>query len=74
MAEIRTLNLNEATVDEIVEADVEQVDEERAEDLVRYRDEHGPFRSWDDVKCVPGFSDRMVQNLREAGATLGEEE
>jgi competence protein ComEA len=41
---------------------------ERAQRIVQNR----PFRSWDDLKRVEGFSDTLVDDLRQAGATLGE--
>lgn len=34
---------------------------------------NGPFQSWDDVKQVPGFEDRIVENLQQAGLTIGHE-
>ncbi len=41
---------------------------ERAQRIVENR----PFRSWDDLKRVEGFSDKLVDDLRQAGATLGQ--
>ena len=35
------------------------------------REKTGPFRDWEDVKEVPGFDDKMVENLRAAGLTVG---
>ncbi len=40
---------------------------ERAQRLVQSR----PFQSWDDLKGIPGFSEKLVQDLRDAGAHLG---
>ena len=40
---------------------------ERAKRIVESR----PFRSWDDLKRMEGFSDKLVEDLRTAGATLG---
>jgi hypothetical protein len=39
----------------------------RSEDLISHR----PFNSWGDVEKVPGFSQKMVEDLKSAGATLG---
>lgn len=41
-------------------------------DRARRIGENRPFRSWDDLKKVEGFSDTLVDDLRNAGATLGE--
>ena len=48
-----------------------QVDGTRAQYLIDYRQKSGGFKSWDDVRQVPGFEDRMVENLREAGLSIG---
>ncbi len=40
---------------------------ERAQRIVQSR----PFSSWDDVKKIEGFSDKLVQDLRQAGARIG---
>lgn len=42
---------------------------ERSERLVEGR----PYRSWEDVEKVPGFSHKLVEDLKGAGATLGGE-
>ncbi|MGH7141600.1 MAG: ComEA family DNA-binding protein [Minisyncoccia bacterium] len=68
----QTLDLNRCTVEEIVQAEIPQVSRDRAEVLVSYREENGSFESWDEVKDVPGFSDEMVENLRDAGMVLGQ--
>ena len=71
MAKVSNIDLNRASAQEIAEADIPQVSLERANDLVEYREENGPFQSWDDVKRVPGFSQGMIDNLRQSGVTLG---
>ncbi len=40
---------------------------DRARKIIQQR----PIRSWDDLKKREGFSDRLVQDLRQAGATIG---
>jgi DNA uptake protein ComE-like DNA-binding protein len=42
----------------------------RAEQLVKAR----PFRSWEEVEKVPGFSKGLVDDLKSGGAELGSEE
>ena len=74
MANVQNLDLNRASVEEIANAGIAQVSEERARDLVEYRDEHGSFDSWEELQDVPGFNQGMIDNLKEAGVTLGNEE
>jgi hypothetical protein len=40
---------------------------ERSERLIESR----PFHSWGDVEKVPGFNPKLVEDLKNAGATLG---
>lgn len=63
------MDINKASAEELQNAF--QVDGARARYIVEHRDKIGPFRSWEDVKHVPGFEDKMVDNLRAAGLTLG---
>jgi competence protein ComEA len=63
------MDINKATAEELEKAF--QVDGTRAGYLIERRNKQGPFRTLDDVKQVPGFEDRMVENLRAAGLTLG---
>lgn len=72
MAETKTIDINRCSAQELADAGIPQIDEERARKLVEYRGEKGRFKSWDEVQKVPGFNSEMVQNLQGAGATLGE--
>lgn len=63
------MDINKATAEELEQAF--QVDGTRARYLIDHRTRSGPFRSWDDVKQVPGFEDKMVENLEQAGLTIG---
>jgi DNA uptake protein ComE-like DNA-binding protein len=61
----KNVDLNSAS-----EQDLETVGglgRERAARIVQSR----PFKSWDDVKAIEGFSDKLVQDLKTSGATLG---
>jgi DNA uptake protein ComE-like DNA-binding protein len=67
------MDINRADREQLMRAF--QVDGTRAEYIIRKRAELGGFRSWEDVKReVPGFEDRMVANLKEAGLTVGGQE
>jgi len=39
---------------------------ERARRIIQAR----PLKNWDDLKKIEGFSDTLVNDLREAGATI----
>lgn len=64
-------NINTASKEEI--AEVPQVGEERAEAIVRFREERGGIDDWDDLQDIPGLSTKMIKNLQNR-ATLEEEE
>lgn len=65
IGEARGVDLNTASVEELER--VGGIGRERAERIVRER----PFNSWEDLKRIEGFSDKLINDLREAGATLG---
>jgi DNA uptake protein ComE-like DNA-binding protein len=64
IGEASGVNLNRASEDEL--ENVGGIGRERAHRLV----EHRPYRTWDDVKQVEGFSDKLVEDLQRAGAQL----
>jgi DNA uptake protein ComE-like DNA-binding protein len=67
MSEIsRNVDLNSASEDELEH--VAGLGKEKSKRLVEER----PIRSWDDLKNIEGFDDKLVEDLRQAGATLGE--
>jgi DNA uptake protein ComE-like DNA-binding protein len=41
--------------------------QDRARRIIQAR----PLKSWDDLKKIEGFSDTLVNDLRQAGATIG---
>jgi DNA uptake protein ComE-like DNA-binding protein len=63
------MDINKASAEQLESAF--QVDGTRARYLVEHRRKSGPFKNWDEVKQVPGFEDKMVENLLEAGLTIG---
>jgi DNA uptake protein ComE-like DNA-binding protein len=67
----KSVDINRASRDQLERAF--QVDGQRAEYIVQKRQELGGFKSWEQFKqVVPGFEDQMVENLEEAGFTLGD--
>jgi len=70
MASVSKIDVNRATIDELMA--IEGFDEKRAALLLSYRNEHGPFQTWDDLRQVPGIDDTLYERLRDQ-ASLGEE-
>ncbi len=66
------IDLNMADVEEL--ARIKIIGKKRAQALVDYRDENGPFEDWEDIKNVEGFSESLIEDLKESGATLGDAE
>lgn len=63
------LDLNTAS---IIDIELTFHDRERANQIVNKRELLGDFKSWDDVRDkLPGISEGMVEDLREAGVTVG---
>lgn len=62
------INLNTVSLEEL--SNMPMVGDQRAQSIIKYRDEHGPFMSWEDLDNIPGFSKDMVQDLKKAGVTI----
>ena len=58
------VNLNKANAEQLEK--VGGLGRERAERIVRQR----PFEKWEDLKRIEGFSDKLVNDLKNSGATL----
>lgn len=63
------IDLNRAGADELQKFPF--IGPQFAELIVRFRQEHGLFKNWDDVKKIPGIPDSLVDDLKEQGFTLG---
>jgi DNA uptake protein ComE-like DNA-binding protein len=65
IGDAKGVDLNSASEEEL--ENVGGLGRERARRIVQNR----PFRSWDEVKRIEGFSDKLVADLQNAGATIG---
>jgi competence protein ComEA len=65
IGDAKGVDLNSASIEELER--VGGLGRERAQRIIQNR----PFRSWDDLKRIEGFSDKLVEDLKNAGATLG---
>ena len=64
----KKININAASKEEI--ASLPRIGAERAQTLIEGR----PFDSWDQIDELPGFDERLVQDIQRSGGYLGEEE
>jgi DNA uptake protein ComE-like DNA-binding protein len=47
-------------------------DRERAQQILNKRELVGDYKSWDDVReRLPGMTERLIQDVRNAGLTIG---
>jgi competence protein ComEA len=60
---IAAVNINTAGQKEL--ADLPGIGATKAEAIVKYREEHGPFASVDDLAKVKGIGQKSLENLRE---------
>lgn len=65
IADAKGVDLNSASPEELDR--IGGLGHERVQRIIQNR----PFRSWDDLKRVEGFGDKLVEDLKNAGATLG---
>ncbi len=56
------INLNTATVEELVR--IRGIGDTLARRIVEYRDQHGPFRSVDDLLQVKGIGEKKLEAMR----------
>ena len=65
----KNLDLNTATEQEL--SGVLAFGHDNAKKIIDYRQQHGQFKSWEDVKKVPGLPVGMVSTLKRQGWTVG---
>ena len=58
------VNINEASAEALAEA-ISGVGMKKAEAIVAYREQHGPFSSVDELTQVQGIGERTVERSRE---------
>ena len=65
------VNINTADAQSLAEA-ITGVGLKRAEAIISYRDQNGPFKSVDDLVQVPGVGEKTVERSRERLTTGSE--
>lgn len=58
----KSCHINSSNTNDIVKT--AGIGENEAKRLVSYREEHGPFRSLDDLMNVPGFDPNTVERIK----------
>ncbi len=66
LLEGETIDLNEADVYDLQR--LPGIGEKRAQAIVEYREEHGPFQSVEDLGLVPGIGEGILAGLMEYAA------
>lgn len=69
-AQSNAVNINTATAQTITDAKIKGIGKKRAEAIVAYRTQHGPFKSIDDLKNIKGLSQKVIDANR-ARLTVG---
>jgi len=64
----KNLDLNIATEQEL--AGIQGIGRDYAKKIVDYRSLNGPFKSWEDLKRIPGVPSTMSDNLKRQGCTV----
>ena len=57
------ININTAGRDELMK--LPGIGESKAEDIIRYREEHGEFKSIDDIKNINGIKEGIFEKIRD---------
>jgi len=64
---LKDLDLNTATEQQLSVI----FGKDHAKRIVDYRSQNGPFKSWEDLKRIPGIVGPMLDTLKCLGCTLG---
>jgi competence protein ComEA len=70
-AEQMTSLVNVNTADQATLVTLERIGESRAQAIIQYRQEHGPFKTVEQLKDVPGIGDKVLDAIK-AKITVGE--
>jgi competence protein ComEA len=65
----KNLDLNTATEQELTT--VPGINKDNAKKIVEYRKQNGSFKSWEDLKQIPGLPGTMLDTLKHHGCTVG---
>lgn len=60
----KTVNINTAGIEELTGLD--GIGKARAEDIIRYRTEHGGFQKIEEIMSIPGIKDALFQKIKDS--------
>jgi competence ComEA-like helix-hairpin-helix protein len=63
------MDLNTATEQELTV--IQGIGKDNAKKIVHHRLQNGSFKTWEDLKRVPGVSPHMLETLKRTGYTVG---
>lgn len=62
-------SINEARPEDLTH--IKGIGIETARNIVEYRNRHGGINDWEELRGVPGVTDRAIEEMRKDGCTLG---
>ena len=65
----KNIDLNTASEQEL--SGIQGFGPDNAKKIIDYRRQHGQFKSWEDLKNVPGMYVGMLDTLKRHGCTVG---
>ena len=65
----KNLDLNTATEQELM--GIQGIGKDLAKKIMDYRDQNGPFRSWEDLKRIPEMPFYTLDTIKRHGCTVG---
>ncbi|MEE0125305.1 MAG: helix-hairpin-helix domain-containing protein, partial [Enterococcus faecalis] len=63
------INLNTATEAEL--QTISGIGAKKAQEIIRFRDEQGPFKTVEELKNVPGIGEKTVERLKDMLTVTG---
>jgi competence protein ComEA len=62
VAETKQININTATAEDLTS--LKGLGTVKSQAIIEHREKHGPFKTVDDLKVVPGIGDKLLEQLR----------
>ena len=66
----KNMDLNTATEHELMA--IQGIGKDNAKKIVQHRLQNGSFKTWEDLKRIPGLPFHMLDTLKRCGFTVGE--
>ncbi len=57
--DVKTININKASVEELIE--LKRIGPKYAESIIRFREEHGPFKVVEDITKIKGIGSKTLE-------------